>query len=149
MEAKFNLLFDILSKKKEALSQILNLTINQETVLLSNEETPELNVFFNEMSKEKQKLIDEVINADNFFQSTFNEMSEWFDKNANQYGEQVKKLQEQIKSVIDVDVKIRLQEQKNKELASKVRNKPKIHALKASKSYILNKYKSNNTPKKG
>ncbi len=144
-----NILLDILKTKRHFLLQILNLTENQEAILFisekeGNAEMPELSMMFNEMNNEKQKLIDQVINTDNIFQSTFDQMAEWFNEHAEMLKPQIKELQEKIKEVVDIDVKIRVQEQKNKELVERLRPKQKINTAMAKRGYLLKKYESNN-----
>ena len=99
------------------------------------------------MNDEKQKLIDLVISSDNLFQSVFESSTEDFNLNAEAYKPQIKELQDLIRKVMDVDVKIRVQEQKNKDLIASQYPRTKIQAAKVSKGNLLKKYESNNKPK--
>ena len=146
-KANFTLLKDILKKKQGFLEQILNLTINQETILLCEEKSEEHSIMFREMNDEKQKLIDMVISSDNLFQSIFESSTDDFNINAKTYTPQIKELQELIREVMDTDVKIRVQEQKNKDLISSQYPRTKIKTAKVSKGNLLKKYESNNKPK--
>jgi methyl-accepting chemotaxis protein len=145
----------VLIKKKGLLNQILNLTLNQETVLLCSAGSPadkndtgeENSVMFRDMNDEKQKLIEQVINSDNLFQNIFDSASDDFGKNAEKYKAQIKKLQELIREVMDIDVKIRVQEQKNKDLITSGQPRPKIKTIKVSKDNLLKRYENNNRPK--
>lgn len=143
IEIKVKLLMDVLAVKLRTLTQILNITENQESLLLSDDTSGALSVFFDGMSREKQVLIDEVTKADNLFQSAFNEISEDFERFAQGNKELVVGLQEGIKRVMDVDIKIRVMEQRNRELVSKHKKGGKIAVPKASKGYLLEQYKKN------
>ncbi len=147
LKINFDVLMGILLKKESLLQQILTLTENQYTVLLCGEEIPEAAGMFSEMNAEKQRLIDEVINADNVFQSTFEAMSDDFSRHADNYTNEVTGLQEAIKEVVGIDVKIRVAEQKNKDLIGRKRPKSKMNVIKMSKNNLLQKYESNNKPK--
>lgn len=118
---KVNLLSDVLAKKKAALTLILNITENQET-LLTQPPSQEGAAFFRAMSLEKQKNIDDVLECDNVFSEVFGEISQSFEENANKNRADVLRLQEDIKSVMDLDIKIRFQEARNKELLEKKKN---------------------------
>jgi len=102
---------------------------------------------FREMNDEKQKLIDMVINSDNLFQSLFESSTEDFNINAESYKPQIKELQDLIRKVMDIDVKIRVQEQKNKDLIASQYPRTKIKTTKVSKGSLLKKYENNNKPK--
>ena len=139
---KMNLMVDILAKKKQALNQILDITENQETILLQPK-SDELMVMFNEMNLEKQEYIQVVLQADDFFQNTFKDIKSNFEHNAEKYKDEVRDLQNKIKEIIDIDVKIRVKEERNKMLLPKFSTNLKIKAPKASKSYMLEQYAKN------
>lgn len=147
-KVNFNLLEDILIKKRGFLEQILNLTVNQETILLCEEKSDEYSIMFREMNDEKQTLIDLVINSDNVFQNLFDSSIDDFNKNAENYKPQIKSLQGLVKEVMDMDIKIRVQEQKNKDLISnQYPRAKKIQTAKVSKGSLLKRYENNNKPK--
>ncbi len=138
-DIKIKLLFDILIRKKRLLYQVLTITENQEMLLLSGEKSEEIAAFFNGMCTEKQNLIDEIMKADNLFDNTFSEISPQFEEYADKNKEIVRKLQDNIKEVMDFDVKIRVLEQRNKEFIERSKNqKPKTHAV--SKNYMIKQY---------
>lgn len=138
---KLNLLADILDKKTKALEQILNITENQRIVLEQPSDEGMI-AMFNEMALEKQKHVDVVLNADTFFQSVFNDIKQNFDELAQSYLDKIKELQDRIRRVMDLDVAIRVREERNKELLPEARIKkiPKT----VNKNYILEQYAKNN-----
>lgn len=108
---KLELLIDILEKKKEVLHTILALTENQST-LLEQPSSIEILQAFKEVSDEKQKWIEEVLTLDTVFNRTFSKI-EGFEEEAHAYKETIIKLQKLVEQVTDVDIKIRVIEQKN------------------------------------
>jgi len=155
INAKLNILRDILVKKKSSLAQILSITENQSEVLRCQEGNVEIQSMFSQMNIEKQSFIDSVINADNLFQSMFDEMADELTNTTTDYRESIILLQNLIREVTDIDVKIRVAEQKNKELILQKQNKDKrepnnqnnsgvkINVPKVSKNYLLKQYESN------
>ena len=139
---KLNLLSDILERKKKALEQILNITENQE-VVLNQGKSSELVDMFNEMAGEKQKYVEIVLQADILFQKTFGELKSYFESMAEQHLKEIKILQTQISSIMDLDVAIRVKEKRNKELADSRRSVHKIQTPKVSKNYMLQQYENN------
>jgi hypothetical protein len=152
METSFRLLLDVLGKKKRALAQILNITENQGALLVSRraEETdPETcRLLFHGMNEEKQRLIDEVLKADTVFQDVFGGLGPEFERRAEAYPLLVRGLQGNIKEVMDLDVKIRLQERTNRTLSAKPVSKSKTEAPQAVKNYMLDRYKENSKTSK-
>jgi len=140
-KTQLQLLTDIILKKRTALEQILSITENQE-VLLRAADFDGTEMFWT-MNEEKQKLIEEVINADNFFERTFDELKD-FDTSARAFPEIVRGLQDLVRDVTDFDVKIRLQEQKNRGYAYRSNPHREINTgNEASKDYILKQYQKN------
>jgi len=150
-ETKLALLQEILNKKQVALFSILNISENQETLYLSppSEERRE---FLLEMGKEKQKQIDDVLACDEVFQRIFDSIAEEFTEKKDEYTEKIRRLQFSINEVLELDVKIRAQEEKGKAIVSEnFAKKPAVQSdiNPANTSYILSKYKaaSENKPK--
>ena len=139
---KLNLLSDILERKKKALEQILNITENQE-IILEQEKSSEMVDMFNAMAAEKQKYVEIVIQSDNLFQKTFEEIKGAFDTMAEHHLGEIKTLQTQIAAIVDLDVAIRVKEKRNKEISDVGRTVHKIQAPKASKNYMLQQYAKN------
>ena len=144
IETKLKILIDILSHKKRVLLQILNITENQKCVLENADSNNDISTFLDELNVQKQTLIDEIIKNDNMFQNTFDSLGQNFENYASCYFELIMKLQEHIKEVCDIDIKIRIIEEKNTSLFDKPRKSKKIDIPKAPVSYVLEKYKQNN-----
>jgi len=149
-EIKLSLLLEILDKKQAALNDVLNISENQETLYLSppSEERRE---FLVEMGREKQKQIDEVLACDEVFQRLFDSIADEFMEKRDQHKEKVRLLQTRINDVLELDVKIRAQEEKGKTLVNasfgqKPAGQQDINP--ANTNYIISKYKeaSRNNP---
>ena len=149
-ETKLALLQEILNKKRDALSAILNISENQEN-LYNQPPGAERREFLMGMGKLKQEQIDEVIACDEVFQKIFDGFSAEFEEKSANYKEQVQKMQDSIKEVLELDVKIRAQEEKSR---AKVRESYGLPTkenvvIASNKNYILERYKANsrNKPK--
>ncbi len=145
-EIKFKMRFltDILERKLDFLKQIYGITENQELFekTMSGEDRE---VLLREAVREKQKIIDELIAADNTFIRVFGEFKGELNRNRDKFKDDIKIMQEKIRLVSDMDFKIRAKEMRAKQ-GIKVQNnvfQEKIKTLKSSKSYIINKYKKN------
>lgn len=143
LRLKLDYLNELLAKKMETLNKIYNITESQNMILLSKDSSPEANVFFTEMNKEKLHLIDEVIDLDRLFQSSFKEIEEELDTAGKEYTDTIKNMQALINEILEKDIAIRAWEQKNKALLDRLKKPSQRPAQKAGKNYILNKYKSN------
>jgi len=128
-------------EKAHMLQSILNITNNQETVIKLEEDSQEIRTLFVQMSLEKQKLADKILDNDQIFNTTFENL-ENFEENAKNHKDKIKILQTKVKLATDLDVKIRIAEEHNKNLLTQKRPKTKISNL-ANKKAIVNKYKSN------
>lgn len=146
IEVKLDILESSINKKIEILNQIYNITENQELFVknLSGEEREE---YLKSASEEKQKLIDEILKIDTVFISTFESFNGMLNENRKLYRERILMLQEKIKAVMDIDVKIRVKEERNRQLfiPNNTINAPVVKGLKANKSYILEQYAKNTT----
>ena len=136
---ELNLLADVLFKKKEALQYILNITENQEMVL-KQPKSQEITDLFNEMSAEKQRQIDTVLQSDVVFQDIFARLKNTFDDVAENNKEQVRILQDLIKEVTDIDVAIRVKEERNKTLFNQNHTTSKPDTTNTNKRYLLEQY---------
>ncbi|MCL2573157.1 MAG: hypothetical protein FWE34_01240 [Defluviitaleaceae bacterium] len=141
-ETKLALLLEVLSKKREALVGVLNISENQETLYLSPP-SDERREFLMEMGKQKQKQIDEVLACDEIFQSIFDGIATEFELKKHDHKDKVLQLQAGINEVLELDVKIRAQEEKGKAVAASNIAKPAAQneINPASTNYILGKYK--------
>jgi hypothetical protein len=139
---KIELLISTLEKKRAALETVLNLTENQHAVL-SERITNETSEMFSAMNSTKQDLIDEIVQTDSVFQGIFNGISDGFEEKALlNHRDSVAKMQNIIKEVMELDIKIRSAEQLNKGLTY-IARKPKPHALKQTKTSLLKQYEKN------
>jgi hypothetical protein len=150
METKLNLLIDGLRKKEQALLEIVSITENQGTVLESELPAEEAQAFVTQMNREKQVHIQVVIQCDNMFESVLKEIGKKLDKEVDLYKPQVQVIQEHIKKVMDLDVKVRVLEDKNNqriqskrigEAAGNYQKKPGIQAKDTQR--IIDAYKNN------
>ena len=145
VETKLSILSQCLEKKEGALSQILAITENQSTLLAVENADESIHAIFREMNREKQVLIDTVIACDKVFEKMFSELGEDFAGRAQPYKASVAALQALIRRVMDIDVKIRLQENANKSLSqhTALPQKPIIKGLKADRKTLAREYGKN------
>jgi len=116
IEVELKVLIECLIKKEKALMQIGNITENQGFVLTSELTHDEVYSFFMQMNGEKQSFIQRVLQCDQVFENVFRNVGPILDANPTQYGEQVQAMQDLIRSVMDLDVQIRLGEQENSKI---------------------------------
>ncbi|MCL2602884.1 MAG: hypothetical protein FWD90_00225 [Defluviitaleaceae bacterium] len=116
METQLSILLEGLVNKEKALTEIANITDNQRTVIESGMSADEVRVFLTEMNKEKQQFIDRVKGCDNLFETMLKEIGTELDARQHMYKPQVAELQKYIRRVMDLDVKIRIQEEGNNNL---------------------------------
>jgi signal recognition particle GTPase len=116
METQLTILLEGLVNKENALTEIVNITDNQRTVIESGLPPAEVRGFLMEMNKEKQQFIDRVKGGDSMFETMLKEIGAELDARQHMYKPQVAELQKHIRRVMDLDVKIRLQEEKNNHL---------------------------------
>jgi len=144
---KLSVLLDLVGKKKALLTQILTICENQETVL-SAERNEELDKLFIGMGNEKQKLVDEVIATDGFFQKIFDELGDDFERTGNNNLDIIQSLQDHIMGVTELDAKIRLAENRNLDRINRTRVQPITRSVnEASKQQLLQQYQSHKKPK--
>jgi adenylate kinase family enzyme len=146
---KLNILTDILIKKKQAMTQIANICENQ-SLLLVQPPSDERFEMLKEISVEKQKLIEAVIECDDVFQTIFGEISGNFEEKAKLHKSQVTVLQDKIKQVMELDVKIRAYEERNKNVVTDQRPQPLDKNNPYTKNYLREQYeKHKKTPQDG
>ena len=147
-ELKLGLLQEITDKKHAALSAILSISENQEQLYLSPP-SDERREFLLEMGKLKQVEIDNVLACDTVFQQLFEEIAADFEEKCKLHAEKARRLQDSVREVLELDVKIRAQEQKTqtqaKESFGVTAKENTINP--ANTSYILEQYKNNSKPK--
>jgi len=141
---KINLLRDILDRKFEYLRQIYNITENQE-MFEKTLNGDDKKILLGEAVKEKQKIIESVIAADNLFLKLFSEFRGQLNENQQFFHDEILQLQQKIRKIADMDFKIRAKELYAKQGVSVQKNvfSEKIKVPKTSKNYILEKYRDN------
>ena len=144
---KINNLTYLLDRKIELLSLILNITKNQKLVFENNKKQDTL-PFLDISIEEKQKLIDELVSIDDMFLSIFESFKGNLNKHKDIFKEDIKTLKHKIQEITELDFKIRIQEEKNKNLQNiniknNLMNVEKVKTLKVSKDNMLKKYKNN------
>ncbi|MBS5794491.1 MAG: hypothetical protein ACLUCH_02170 [Lachnospirales bacterium] len=143
---KINNLNYLLDRKIEILSIILNVTKSQGIVFKEQEG---IDSFINMSINEKQSLINELISIDEMFLNIFESFKGALNRNKNIFKEDIRQIQNKIQKIADMDINIRLQEEKNKQLVNNniaLSSKNKVKTLKVSKDEMLKKY-INNTKK--
>ena len=144
LDIKIKILTDNLDRKKELLKQIEAITEKQE-MFFTKLKGEDRNYMIGEAVKEKQKIIDELMKIDEVFLSTFESFKGELNENRDIYAIEIERMKKKIKEVTDIDVRIRVREERNRRIFSEVRleNQPKIKGLKASRDYILKQYEKN------
>ena len=113
IEVELKVLIECLKKKAAALSQIAAITENQGFVLTSTLTHEEIYSFFMQMNEEKNGFIKRVIECDEVFANVLQKVGPTLDSDPTKYGEQVHTLQDLIRTVMDLDVQIRVSEDNN------------------------------------
>jgi len=139
---KLQILQDILDKKENVLGFILNICENQQS-LYSSEDSDELKLFLKEIAKEKQKLIDDILQYDIVFDNMFKNIKTNFEDNAKKYKKEISKMQSSIDQVMKLDIAIRAKEDILKGILNNRRNGTKKNIKITNKAHILNQYKEN------
>ncbi|MCL2708509.1 MAG: hypothetical protein FWF03_05260 [Defluviitaleaceae bacterium] len=115
IEGKLAALIDGMEKKAGALQEIRNITENQGTVLGCGLPGDQILAFIVQMNREKQTHIQTVISCDSLFEVILREIGPELDAKQDSYKAEISRLQEQIRLVMDLDVSIRVTEEKNNE----------------------------------
>lgn len=140
---KINNLFCLLDRKEELLTQVLNITKNQNIVFENNDN--DAKSFLDISVKEKQKLINELLQIDEIFINIFESFNGDLNQNKQMFKDDILNLKYKIQQISEIDFKIRLQEEKNKNITTynKSNQLPKIKTLKMSTQQMLKKYNDN------
>ena len=147
VSVRVKLLNDVLDKKIELLTTIYTITENQ-GVILSMEDFENRSSFLNEAVFEKQKLIDEVMMADDVFESMYQGLKDEIVSNKEALREFIAHMQERIRKIMDLDIKIRVREEKNRLLSAETSPNRRLNTFKASKKHILDQYSKNSKKSK-
>lgn len=134
---------NLLNQKLEILNQILNITKNQKMFLTQLDDENNLNSYLSQSLKEKQNLINNLKIIDENFVKNFESFGGELNKNKDFFNQDIKNMQNKIQLITDLDIKIRIEEEKNKPLFQNIGKNKQIKTLKANKNYILQKYSEN------
>jgi len=103
----------ILEKKSQTLAQILAITENQQALLSAGTRDGDILRIYAGMAVEKRKLIDTVKESDKVFENTYREISPVFETEAPKHAGLIKRMQDGVKRVTALDVRIRVLEARN------------------------------------
>ena len=115
IDTQLGILIDILNIKMQLLESVLNISENQE-YLIMQPPSDERTEMFKEMTEEKQRHIDLVLESDERFQSIFDKIKDIVEANGAEYKPRLLEMQDLITVILETDVKIRAQEQKNRDV---------------------------------
>lgn len=113
MDVKLRLLIDILIKKQDVMTEIYNIVMNQKTIMTSDGDYMQLLKETSKMVKEKTT---EVNDLDEKFQNEYDMISKELSETKESYKGYINVMKEKIKINTELKLKIKLQEDKNKEL---------------------------------
>ncbi len=136
LNIQLNLLIDILNKKISMLEEILSITENQGIVLKS---APQDRQIFMSMFEEKQIRIDSIASGDDIFNRLFNETIEKVKLQKVSYKQQISTMQRLVKTIMDTEIRIRLEERNNTKYMQRIINA--VPMKMATKKYLSQKNK--------
>lgn len=159
MQTHLKIMLDGLKKKAAALTEVLSISENQRTVIESELPLDGVREMIFSMNDEKQSAIQIVKDCDNMFEKMLKDIGPELEAQQDMYKPQVKVLQEHIRNVMSLDVKIRVAEEENNRLLDARRAaelpqappaglKPKV-AIPADATKVVNAYKQGKTNYKG
>ena len=163
IKIELQVLIECLRKKEQALKQIADITENQGFVLSSGAPHDEIYSYFMQMNTEKQTFIQKVMQCDEVFTNMLEKIGPTLDADPKKYREQVITLQDLIRAVTDVDVRIRVIEDKNTQvLTEELRKLPNrlsgrvdsaekpetIQSGEYGKSHVIDAYKNQSRHRK-
>lgn len=157
MLTQLNIMLEGLKKKATALTDILSISENQRTVIDSELPLEGVRQMIFGMNEEKQSSIRVVKDCDDMFERMLKDIGAELDAQQENYKPQVKLLQEHIRMVMDLDVRIRVTEEENNNRLDERRAteipisggiKPKV-AMPMDSAKVLNAYKQGKTNYKG
>ncbi|MCL1884197.1 MAG: hypothetical protein FWF81_10680 [Defluviitaleaceae bacterium] len=161
MKIHLKIMLDGLKKKANALTEILSICENQRTVIESELPLDGVREMVFGMNDEKQAAIHIVKSCDDMFEKMLKDIGHELEAQQDMYKAEVKVLQENIRNVMDLDVKIRVTEEENNKLldarreaelpktqAAQTGLKPKV-TMPTDSTKVLNAYKQGKTNYKG
>ncbi len=131
---------NLLDRKIELLSNILAISKNQEIIFRYKQE--EVSSFLEYSIKEKQKIIDELINIDDLFLNIFESFSGELNQNKNIFSTEINTLKSKIETINNLDLKIRAEETKNRQISLNSKNYS-FKDMPKAKQDLINRYSQN------
>ena len=138
---------DIMIQSLEKKERVLDRIIELDNVQKNQLEDPELKPDdFDEVVEEKAKLIEQLDQLDSGFEKLFERMKEELEGNKEAHKEEIRIMQQHIKSITDKSVQIQSQEAPNKDLMTAKFTSVKKQAREVRKGQnVVNKYYKNMT----
>lgn len=138
---------DIMIQSLEKKERVLDRIIELDNVQKNQLEDPELKPDdFDEVVEEKAKLIEQLDQLDSGFEKLFERMKEELEGNKEAHKEEIRIMQQHIKSITDKSVQIQSQEVRNKDLMTAKFTSVKKQAREVRKGQnVVNKYYKNMT----
>jgi predicted nuclease with TOPRIM domain len=125
------MMIDSLDMKKNILTKIIMLNEEQTRIVSVDPFDEEA---FHENMESKGELIENMLQLDQGFNSVFNRIKEELDGNKSAYKDEIVKMQELIKTVTELGVKVEAQEARNKTLVQNKFNDMKKNLQNAKRS---------------
>lgn len=138
---------DIMIQSLEKKERVLDRIIELDNVQKNQLEDPELKPDdFDEVVEEKAKLIEQLDQLDSGFEKLFERMKEELEGNKEAHKEEIRIMQQHIKSITYKSVQIQSQEARNKDLMTAKFTSVKKQAREVRKGQnVVNKYYKNMT----
>lgn len=111
-----SILCQSLEKKEQILQMIIEKNKEQRIILTDKAQPPER---LEENLKEKGDLIERLNQLDEGFEQVYNRVRDILNKEKESYKEEIRRMQELIRSITDKSATVQAQEQRNKDLAEK------------------------------
>lgn len=137
------ILEESLSRKITILDELERLTMSQREIVQADEFDEEV---FNTNVEQKAALIREIEKLDRGFQLLFDNVKNQLDDNRAQYAEEIKRLQELVKGVMDRSTELQVMEARNKDMIKSrfAALKKEARTIKKSREMAANYYKTMN-----
>lgn len=106
---KLKILIDLLNKKIELLNQVIAINENRD-MFVRTLRGKDMEIMLSAAANEEKCIIDEIMRIDSVFLSTFEKFNGNLNKNKVFFKEEIRKLQENIKTITDINVKIKIRD---------------------------------------
>lgn len=137
------ILEESLNRKITILDELERLTMSQREIVQADDFDEEL---FNTNVEQKAALIRELEKLDRGFQILFDNVKKQLDDNRAMYSEEIKRLQELVKGVMDRSTELQVMEARNKDMIKSrfAALKKEARTIKKSREMAANYYKTMN-----